>query len=64
MPKTLRLALSLVLVAIAALALGASTAFAGPKEIAYVCHGEDICLLDPDNPSRGHQPDRQRDHQL
>lgn len=51
MPKTLRLALSLVLVAIAALALGASTAFAGPKEIAYVCHGEDICLLDPDSSS-------------
>jgi Tol biopolymer transport system component len=50
-PKTLRLALSLVLVAIAALALGASTAFAGPKEIAYVCHGEDICLLDPDSSS-------------
>lgn len=51
MPKTLRLALSFALVAIAALALGASTAFAGPKEIAYVCHGEDICLLDPDNPN-------------
>ena len=51
MSKTLRIALSFVLVAIAALALGASTALAGPKEIAYVCHGEDICLLDPDNPS-------------
>ena len=31
--------------------LGASSALAAPKEIAYVCHGEDICLLDPDNPS-------------
>ncbi len=51
MSKRIRLAYTLVLVAVAALALGASTAFAGPKEIAYVCKGEDICLLDPDNPS-------------
>lgn len=51
MPKRPRFILSLAMVAFAALALGASTAFAGPKEIAYVCHGEDICLLDPDNPS-------------
>jgi len=32
-------------------AFGASSALAAPKEIAYVCKGEDICLLDPDNPS-------------
>jgi Tol biopolymer transport system component len=37
--------------ALAALALLAATASAAPKEIAYVCKGEDICLLDPDNPS-------------
>jgi Tol biopolymer transport system component len=29
----------------------AASAAAAPKEIAYVCKGEDICLLDPDNPS-------------
>ena len=51
MSKRLRHVLTVALVAVAALALGASAAFAGPKEIAYVCHGEDICLLDPDNPS-------------
>jgi Tol biopolymer transport system component len=49
--KRLRLVLAIALAAIAALALGASPASAAPKEIAYVCHGEDICLLDPDNPS-------------
>jgi hypothetical protein len=43
--------LRLVLVVITALVVGASAASAAPKEIAYVCHGEDICLLDPDNPS-------------
>ena len=32
-------------------AFGASSALAAPKEIAYVCKGEDICLLDPDNPA-------------
>jgi Tol biopolymer transport system component len=49
--RRLRFLVSLALVAIAALSLGAATAFAGPKEIAYVCKGEDICLLDPDTPS-------------
>jgi TolB protein len=49
--KRLRLILGLALVALAALSLGASAASAGPKEIAYICKGEDICLLDPDNPS-------------
>ncbi|MGH2937213.1 MAG: hypothetical protein ACRDPE_03720, partial [Solirubrobacterales bacterium] len=39
------------LIAIAAGAAGAGAASAAPKEIAYVCKGEDICLLDPDNPS-------------
>jgi Tol biopolymer transport system component len=48
--KRLRSILALTLVALAALSLGASAATAGPKEIAYVCKGEDICLLDPDNP--------------
>lgn len=37
--------------ALAALALFAAAAAAAPKEVAYVCKGEDICLLDPDNPS-------------
>ncbi|MBS1895561.1 MAG: PD40 domain-containing protein [Actinobacteria bacterium] len=32
------------------LALAAAVASAAPKEIAYICKGEDICLLDPDNP--------------
>jgi Tol biopolymer transport system component len=49
-PKSLRLSLSLVLLVMAALALGASTASAAPKEVAYRC-GPDICLLDPDNPA-------------
>lgn len=31
--------------------LGPAAASAAPKEVAYICHGEDICLLDPDNPS-------------
>ncbi len=46
-----RLWLVPVLVAVAILALAASVASAAPKEVAYVCKGEDICLLDPDNPS-------------
>jgi Tol biopolymer transport system component len=50
-PKWLRFSLVPVLIVVAALALGSSAASAAPKEVAYVCHGEDICLLDPDNPS-------------
>lgn len=46
-----RLPLSALLLALAALAVFAATAAAAPKEVAYVCKGEDICLLDPDNPS-------------
>ncbi len=41
----------LVALAALALALTVGSAAAAPKEIAYVCKGEDICLLDPDNPS-------------
>jgi Tol biopolymer transport system component len=42
--------LAVTALAILALAILAATAAAAPKEIAYVCKGEDICLLDPDNP--------------
>lgn len=45
-----RLSLSVLLAAAVALSLFAGTAAAKPKEIAYVCNGTDICLLDPDNP--------------
>jgi Tol biopolymer transport system component len=38
------------MVAASVLAAGAGTALGAPKEIAFVCKGEDICLLDPDNP--------------
>lgn len=51
MPTSLRTPLSVLLVALVALAVFAATAAAAPKEVAYVCKGEDICLLDPDNPS-------------
>lgn len=51
MPARLRLLFSVALVALAALTLSAPGASAAPREIAYVCHEEDICLLDPDNPS-------------
>ena len=51
MPKWLRLSLVPALLTVAALAIGGSVASAAPKEVAYVCHGEDICLLDPDNSS-------------
>ena len=50
MPKWLRLSLVPALLTVAVLALGGSVASAAPKDVAYVCHGEDICLLDPDNP--------------
>lgn len=50
MRASLRLPLSALLVALAALTVFAASAAAAPKEIAYVCKGEDICLLDPDNP--------------
>jgi Tol biopolymer transport system component len=50
-PKWPRLSLVPALLTVAALALGGSAASAAPKEVAYVCHGEDICLLDPDNQS-------------
>jgi ABC-type oligopeptide transport system substrate-binding subunit len=49
-----RFSLVLVLIVVAALAL-AGSASAAPKEVAYVCKGEDICLLDPDNPSNVNQ---------
>lgn len=42
--------LSVLVVVATTLALAVAVASAAPKEIAYVCKGEDICLLDPDNP--------------
>jgi Tol biopolymer transport system component len=51
MPRRLWLVPLPVLVVAAALTLAAAVASAAPKEIAYVCKGEDICLLDPANPS-------------
>ena len=42
--------LAALLAALTAAALFAASAAAAPKEVAYVCKGEDICLLDPDNP--------------
>lgn len=51
MPHRLWLVPLPVLVVVATtLALAVAVASAAPKEIAYVCKGEDICLLDPDNP--------------
>lgn len=44
-----RMILGIVVSALAFVLL-AGTAAAAPKEIAYVCNGTDICLLDPDNP--------------
>lgn len=49
MSKQFRLVLVVTLVAAAALVLGASTASAAPKEVAFGCN-LDICLLDPANP--------------
>ncbi|MBS1845352.1 MAG: PD40 domain-containing protein [Actinobacteria bacterium] len=52
MPRRLWLVPLPVLVVLATtFALAAAVASAAPKEIAYICKGEDICLLDPDNPS-------------
>jgi len=51
MPRRLWLVPLPVLVVAATLIFAAAVASAAPKEIAYVCKGEDICLLDPDNPS-------------
>jgi Tol biopolymer transport system component len=47
--KRFRLVLA-VLVAVTAFAVGAGSASAAPKEVAFAC-GLDICLLDPANPS-------------
>jgi Tol biopolymer transport system component len=41
--------IAILLVAFAVSAIGAPSALAAPREIAYGCNG-DICLLDPDNP--------------